>query len=109
MVCFDRDIEQTWLAPASSDGPMLGALSHLVAKENLAGKGWRFLPASRAPVEKPGSRPVAAVQRAVLDGLGQMRNGQVLGSFEIRDGAGYFEDAVMSAGGQALLLHGALQ
>ena len=54
-------------------------------------------------------RPVAAVEGTVLDGFGQMGDGQVLGALEIRDGAGHFEDAVMGARGEALLLHGALK
>jgi hypothetical protein len=53
--------------------------------------------------------PVAAVERAVLDGFGQMGDGQVLGAFEVGDGAGHFEDAIVRARGEALLLHGALQ
>ena len=30
-------------------------------------------------------------------------------AFEVRDGAGYFKDAVVGAGGEALLLHGPLE
>ena len=32
-----------------------------------------------------------------------------LGAFEVGDGAGHFKDAVVGAGGEALLLHGALE
>ena len=34
---------------------------------------------------------------------------EVLGAFKVGDGAGHFEDAVVGAGGEALLLHGALE
>src|ERR1035437_9318711 len=55
------------------------------------------------------SGPVAAVEGAVLDGLGDVADGDVLGAGEVGDGAGYLEDAVVGAGGEALLLHSALQ
>src|ERR1035438_6866274 len=55
------------------------------------------------------SSPIAAVQSAVLNGLGQVSHGQMLGALQIRDGPRNFEDAVVGAGGQALLLHGPLQ
>src|SRR6185437_13834019 len=38
-----------------------------------------------------------------------MGYGQLVGAFEIRDGTGYLEDAVVGAGGKSLLLHGPLQ
>src|SRR5664280_1254446 len=53
--------------------------------------------------------PVAAVQRAVLDGLGNVPDGDVGLAAEVGDGAGDLEDAVVGAGAEALLLHGALQ
>src|ERR1019366_10569068 len=53
--------------------------------------------------------PVAAVQGAVLDGFGNVADGDVGLGGEVGDGAGDFEDAIMGAGGEALLLHGALQ
>ena len=56
-----------------------------------------------------GSGPVAAVERAVLNGLGEVGDGDGGGAFEVGDGAGYLEDAVVGAGGEALLLHGALE
>ncbi len=55
------------------------------------------------------SGPVAAVEGPVLDGFGEVGDGEVLGAFEIGDGAGDFEDAIVGAGGEALLLHGALE
>src|SRR6185503_17394425 len=55
------------------------------------------------------SGPVAAVQGAVLDGLGEVRDGEMVGSVEVRDGAGYLEDPVVGAGGESLLLHGSLE
>lgn len=63
---------------------------------------------------KPGGawsspRPVAAIQRAILDGFGDVGDGEVLGGFEVGDGAGDFEDAVVGAGGESLLEHGAFE
>jgi hypothetical protein len=43
-----------------------------------------------------------------LDGFGEMGDAQVLNPFEIGDGTGYFKDAIVGTGGQALLLHGTL-
>src|ERR1039458_5308579 len=55
------------------------------------------------------SSPIAAVEGAVLDGFGDVADGDVLSAGP----AGYcvrvLEDAVVGAGGKALLLHGALQ
>jgi hypothetical protein len=56
-----------------------------------------------------GSGPVAAVEGAVLDGFGDVGNGDGGSGFEVGDGAGDFEDAVVGAGAEALLLHGALE
>ena len=53
--------------------------------------------------------PVAAVEGAVLDGFGDVGDGDGGGGFEVGDGAGDFEDAVVGAGAEALLLHGALE
>lgn len=53
--------------------------------------------------------PVATVQSPVLDGFSEVRDGQVLGTFEVGNGAGNFEDAIVGAGGKALLLHGAFE
>ena len=55
------------------------------------------------------SSPVTAIQSAVLDGLGQVGYGELLDAFEIGDGASDFEDAVVRAGGETLLLHGSLE
>src|SRR5208337_2077934 len=55
------------------------------------------------------SRPIAAVEGAVLDGLSQVSDREMLDAFQIRDGPGDFENAVVGARGQSLLLHGALQ
>ncbi len=55
------------------------------------------------------SGPVAAVEGAVLDGLGEVGDGKMFRAFQVGDGAGNFEDAVVGAGGEALLLHGAFE
>ena len=53
--------------------------------------------------------PVAAIERTVLDSLGEMRHVQPIGAFQIGDGPGYFEDAVVGSRREPLLLHGPLQ
>src|ERR1039458_9128097 len=55
------------------------------------------------------SGPIAAVEGAVLDGFGDVADGDVLCSGQVGDGARNLEDAVVGAGGEALLLHGALE
>jgi hypothetical protein len=55
------------------------------------------------------SAPVTAVEGAVLDGFGDVRDGERGLSFEVGDGTGDFKDAVVGAGGEALLLHGAFE
>ena len=47
------------------------------------------------------STPVIAIQRAVLDGFGEVLGGDGGGLVEVGDGAGDFEDAVVGAGGEA--------
>ena len=49
------------------------------------------------------SSPVASVQSAVLDGFGDVRDGQMFGSFQVGDGARDLEDAIVGAGGETLL------
>ena len=44
-----------------------------------------------------------------MDGLGQVGNREAFGAFKVCDGAGDFEDAIVGAGGEALLLHGTLK
>jgi hypothetical protein len=56
-----------------------------------------------------GSVPVTTIEGAVLDGLGDVRDGQVRLTFQIGDGAGDIEDAIVGAGGESLLLHRALE
>ncbi len=51
------------------------------------------------------SAPVAAIQRPVLDRLGDMRHGDRRLGVEIGDRPGNLEDAVVGAGRQSLLLH----
>lgn len=77
----------------------------------MTAEGWRGGLALCAAVrmESRRLRPVAAVERAVLDGLGQVRDGEMVGAFQVGDGARDFEDAVVGAGGESLLLHGALE
>src|SRR6185437_2035874 len=55
------------------------------------------------------SRPVAAVERTVLNGFSEMGDGELLGGFEVGDRAGDLENAVVSAGRESLLLHGTLE
>src|ERR1700758_517677 len=59
-------------------------------------------------IERPLS-PVASVQRAVLDGLRQVRDGEAFGSLQVSYGASHLQDTVVRASRQALLLHGPLQ
>ena len=54
-------------------------------------------------------RPVGAVECSVLDGFGKVGNGEMLDAFEIGDGARDFENAIVGAGGESLLLHGPFQ
>lgn len=51
--------------------------------------------------------PIAPVECAVLDSFGDVLDGDGWRGFEVGDGAGDFEDAIMGAGGEALLLHSA--
>ena len=44
-----------------------------------------------------------------MDGFGDVGDGEVLGGFEVGDGAGDFKDAVVGASGESLLEHGALE
>src|SRR5271156_5027160 len=53
--------------------------------------------------------PVTAVERAVLDRFGDVGNGQLCLAFEVGDGAGDLQDAIVGAGTEALLLHGAFE
>ena len=55
--------------------------------------------------EGSGLRPVGAVEAAVLDGFGDVFGFEVGGVFEVGDGAGDFQNAVVGAGAQALLGH----
>src|SRR5215470_3634604 len=55
------------------------------------------------------SRPVRPIQRPVLDGFRDVFALKVGIPFQIGNGAGDFQDAVVGAGAQALLLHGSLQ
>ena len=54
-------------------------------------------------------RPKRAIEGAVLDSLGNVLGFEVLLAFEVSDGAGYFKDAVVGAGAEPLLGHGALK
>ena len=58
-----------------------------------------------APVIRPGpwptaSVPVIPIQTPILDGFGQVLGGDQFGAGDIGYGAGYFEDAVVGAGGE---------
>ena len=50
------------------------------------------------PAGTPDSAPVAAVQGSVLNGFGDVFDGDVGFGGEVGDGAGDFEDAVVGAG-----------
>src|SRR5260370_27339505 len=54
-------------------------------------------------------RPVGAIQGAVLDGFGDVLGFDGRSFFDVGDGAGDFEDAVVGAGAESLLGHGALE
>src|ERR1700687_646657 len=60
-------------------------------------------------VEGSGLRPIGAVEAAVLDGFGDVFGFKIGRFFQIGNGAGYFQDAVVGAGAQALLGHGAFE
>ena len=53
--------------------------------------------------------PVGAVEGAVLDGFGYVFGLDGWRLFDIGDGAGDLEDAVVGAGAESLLSHGALE
>jgi hypothetical protein len=53
--------------------------------------------------------PVGAIEASVLDGFGDVFGFDVRGVFDVCDGTGNFQDAVVSAGAESLLGHGALQ
>ena len=55
------------------------------------------------------SRPVGAVERAVLDCFAEVLGLDVGGVVEVGDGAGDFQDAVVGAGGKAEARDGALE
>src|SRR5262249_4084398 len=55
------------------------------------------------------SCPVSPIQRPVLDRLSDVLAFDLLGCVKVGDGAGQFQDAIMGAGAETLLLHGALQ
>jgi hypothetical protein len=56
-----------------------------------------------------GSGPVAAIQGPVLDGFGEVWNGQVVCSVQVGYGASDLQDAIVSARSESLLLHCALE
>ena len=55
------------------------------------------------------SRPVTAVERAVLDGLGDVCRADGVGAVEVGDCERHFEDAVMGAGAQPQAVDGAFE
>src|SRR6202034_1123617 len=54
-------------------------------------------------------RPVRAIEAAVLDRFRDVLGLEVWSVFEVRDGTGYFQDAVVGPGAEPLLSHGALE
>ena len=54
-------------------------------------------------------RPIRAIQTAVLDGFGDVFGLEVHGVFQVGDGAGYFQDAVVGTRAETLLGHGAFE
>src|SRR5271157_4212790 len=79
------------------------------ARKNYSWRGARRGGSWLKPVVRRRSGPVAAVEGPILDGLGEVGYGEVLDAFEVGDGTRDFEDAVVGAGGESLLLHGALE
>src|ERR1700687_3402654 len=60
-------------------------------------------------VEGSGLRPIGAVEAAVLDGFGDVFGFEVRRLFEVGDSAGHLQNAVVGAGAQTLLGHGAFE
>lgn len=56
-----------------------------------------------------GLTPELPVQRAVLDRLGDVLRQELIGSRQIGDGAGDFQELVVGAGGDVELLHGLME
>src|SRR5579859_3387014 len=54
-------------------------------------------------------RPQFAIQAAVVDGFRDVADLEIFRAFQIGDGAGHAQDAVMSAGGQTQVFHGRLE
>src|SRR5205823_1088456 len=54
-------------------------------------------------------RPVAAVERPVLDGFGDVRGADGLGALEVGDGTRDFQNAVVGAGAQTQAGHGVFE
>jgi hypothetical protein len=55
------------------------------------------------------SSPQLAIQCAKADGFGDMICRDAIGAFEIGDGAGDFEDAIVGAGAEVVFGHGGLE
>ena len=53
--------------------------------------------------------PIFPVEAAILNRLRQVAHLDALGAFQVGDGAGNFQDAVVGTGGEAEPLHGGLQ
>ena len=58
--------------------------------------------------EQRDSRPIIAIQTAILYGFGNVLGGDRFGAAQIGDSARHLKDAVMRAGGEAHLPHGHL-
>src|SRR6266487_5366833 len=64
---------------------------------------------SAAKLRWPASPPNLPVQRAELDGFGDVVGGEAFGGGQVGDGAGDLEDAIVGAGAEVLLRHGQLE
>ena len=53
--------------------------------------------------------PTTAVERTILNGLGDVLGCEFLGSRQIRDGAGNFQNAIVGAGAELQFVHGHLE
>ena len=89
---FDNETSRTWAARTLCFGePSVNA---------IFGHGlWDY----------DGSRPVSPIEGAILDGFSNVFGSDLRSAFEIGDGAGDFQNAIVRAGAEPLLRHRALE